>query len=54
MEQQEFQNWLSRIDNLTKAQRAKASEALSRRNERDALMAAVEHGGGRRPELSAL
>lgn len=42
MEQQEFQNWLSGTDNLTKAQRR--LKALSGRSERDASLAAVEQG----------
>lgn len=42
MEQQEFQNWLSGTDNLTKAQRH--LKALSGRNERDDSLAATEQG----------
>ena len=44
MERREVQNCLSRRDHLTKAQRTKASERLSGRNEKDASLTAVGQG----------
>ena len=44
MRRDRFQNWLSRVDALTEAQREEAREVLSGRSEADAALAAVELG----------
>ena len=44
MRRDQFQNWLSRVDALTEAQREEAREVLSGRSEAEAALAAVELG----------
>ena len=44
MRRNQFQNWLSRVDALTEAQREEAREVLSGRSEAEAALAAVELG----------